>query len=423
MHLTAPGRAATQFHMAPTPAAHTPPPLGPHTSWRAFAGRGLTSQVLCLAIALLIWLLSQNHGGFATVWIYSAAIGTCCWFFIDGSRVLLVALLEGRRLAHAGPPMTRPRWPGALWMLACIGVGTLAGYSLGSSIGDKLTGNHTPGLLQNTGMVVLTLLAAAGATWHFYSQERLHREQAAAESARRLATENQLRLLQSQLEPHMLFNTLANLRVLITLDPPRAQAMLDRLIGFLRATLNASRQDLHPLSAEFDRLADYLALMAVRMGPRLAVTLDLPAMLRDLAVPPLLLQPLVENAIQHGLEPQVEGGRLTVRASTQQDQLVLSVHDDGMGLTTSGPSQGQRPFTADGQAAAPALGGYGTQHVRQRLAAMYGPAAQFTLVPAAGGGTLAELRLPLHAGLEAPSAALTPTIATPNQPVPGQPQT
>ena len=89
-------------------------------------------------------------------------------------------------------------------------------------------------------------------------------------AAERSAAEAQLKLLQSQLEPHMLFNTLANLRVLIGTDPARAQAMLDRLIAFLRATLTASRSGSHALADEFDRLGDYLALMAVRMGPRLA---------------------------------------------------------------------------------------------------------------------------------------------------------
>ena len=115
----------------------------------------------------------------------------------------------------------------------------------------------------------------------------------------------------------MLFNTLANLRALIGVDPPAAQHMLDRLNAYLRATLNASRATQHPLSAEFARLADYLELMALRMGPRLQVTLDLPDALADVPVPPLLLQPLVENAIQHGLEPRVQGGALTVRAWRQ----------------------------------------------------------------------------------------------------------
>ena len=130
----------------------------------------------------------------------------------------------------------------------------------------------------------------------------------------------------------MLFNTLANLRVLIGLDAPRAQAMLDHLNAYLRATLGASRAPWHPLSAEFDRLADYLALMAVRMGPRLQVVLDLPDELRRLPLPPLLLQPLVENAIKHGLEPKVAGGRIEVGARRDGDMLELSVRDSGVGI-------------------------------------------------------------------------------------------
>ena len=90
--------------------------------------------------------------------------------------------------------------------------------------------------------------------------------------------------------------------------------MLDRLIAYLRATLAASRATTHPLQAEFDRLRDYLELMAVRMGPRLRYTLDLPPELATQPVPTLLLQPLVENGIRHGLEPKVDGGSITVRA-------------------------------------------------------------------------------------------------------------
>jgi sensor histidine kinase YesM len=186
----------------------------------------------------------------------------------------------------------------------------------------------------------------------------------------------------------MLFNTLANLRVLITLDPPRAQAMLDRLIGYLRATLGASRSDTHPLSVEFALLDDYLALMALRMGARLQVQLDLPESLRALPVPPLLLQPLVENSIRHGLEPKVAGGRVEVRAAAQGDRLLLTVRDTGVGLAASlAPADGG---ALDGS-------GYGTGHVAERLDALYGARARFTLRPADDreGGTLAEVNLPL----------------------------
>ena len=191
----------------------------------------------------------------------------------------------------------------------------------------------------------------------------------------------------------MLFNTLANLRVLVTLDPPRAQAMLDHLIRYLRATLGASHATLHPLATEFALLGDYLALMALRMGPRLQVQLDLPDALRQHPVPPLLLQPLVENSIRHGLEPQVAGGRITVQASLQAGQLLLAVRDTGVGL-----AEAAAPLPATTPPATPADGShYGTRHVADRLATLYGQRASFQLRPApdADGGTLAEVRLPL----------------------------
>jgi LytS/YehU family sensor histidine kinase len=187
-------------------------------------------------------------------------------------------------------------------------------------------------------------------------------------------------LLQSQLEPHMLFNTLANLRVLIGIDPPRAQAMLDRLIAFLRATLSASRSTLHPLATEFERIGDYLALMGVRMGPRLQTRLSLPDELGAVGVPPLLLQPLVENSIKHGLEPQVAGGRIEVDARRDGDMLVLSVLDSGVGLGSAAPSGDSR---------------FGLAQVRERLHTLYGSRASLELQDAAGGGTRARIRLPL----------------------------
>ena len=367
---------------APSPQAESGP-------WAGFARRGLRNQVVCAVIAVLIWTMNTGtRGNLLTAWIYSTAIGSLCWLFIDGGRLLLARWLPGRQTM---PAQHRARWPGPLWMAACIVAGSTLGYTLGTAIGDAITGFSTPGLLKNSTALVISLIAAVAATWYFMATEKLNLAEAATETARREATESQLMLLQSQLEPHMLFNTLANLRVLITLDPPRAQAMLDRLISYLRATLGASRVGLHPLADEFDRLADYLALMALRMGPRLQVLLDLPADLRSLQVPPLLLQPLVENCIRHGLEPKIEGGRIEVRAERRGEQLLLTVRDTGVGLDQAGtrPQHGGDP-------AAPAHSHYGTRHVAERLATLYGARALFRLLPAddAEGGTLAEVSLP-----------------------------
>jgi LytS/YehU family sensor histidine kinase len=169
--------------------------------------------------------------------------------------------------------------------------------------------------------------------------------------------------------------------VLIGVDPPRAQAMLDRLIAFLRATLDASRTGSHPLAAEIERVGDYLALMQVRMGKRLAYGFEVPDALRTLAVPPLLLQPLVENAIRHGLEPQVDGGRIDIVARRDGDLLVLAVRDSGIGLQALPSTDGTR---------------FGTAQVRERLAALYGARGAFTLEPLPHGGTEARITIPLQ---------------------------
>jgi signal transduction histidine kinase len=349
---------------------------------RSFLHRAAVNQLICLAVGLSLWLL-MGRRSFWVSYGYSFLIGNLCWLLIDGGRLLAGRLLH----RHTGTPS---EWPGWRWMTPIALLGAVVGYGIGGTLGDALFQLESPSVFKDRAALVITLLIGTAATYFWYSRQMLRVRHAEAEAARRQAAETQLRLLQSQLEPHMLFNTLANLRVLIGLDPARAQEMLDRLIGFLRSTLGASRATLHPLQAEFDRTADYLALMAVRMGARLSVELDLPPELAALPVPPLLLQPVVENAIQHGLEPKVAGGRIVVRARRQADRLVLTVRDTGLGLPPApGPAEPGH--------------GFGTQQVRERLATLYGDAASFTLVPASGedGGTLATLALPL--GVPAPA--------------------
>ena len=396
-------RAADQARSSTHSSTHSSAGATTATSpWAGFARRGLRNQLVCAAVALVLWLITTGQrGNLFTAWVYSACIGTLCWFFIDGGRLMVAARLAGRQ--HL-PLSTRLRWPGPGWMLACVLVGTALGYTLGTALGDVVTGFNTPTLLNNRPAIAISMVVAVAATWYFYATERLRTEQAATDAARRAATESQLMLLQSQLEPHMLFNTLANLRVLITLDPARAQTMLDHLISYLRATLGASRSGLHPLSAEFARLADYLALMAVRMGPRLQVQLHLPDTLRDLPVPPLLLQPLVENSIRHGLEPHVAGGRIEIRAAQQGSRLLLTVRDTGVGLVHGAPAAPQAGTGNGAGNNGNSTSHYGTRHVTERLATLYGQRAHFRLALAddGEGGTLAEVSLPMPDARPAP---------------------
>jgi signal transduction histidine kinase len=343
--------------------------------------RGLKSLAIGALVSVFPAVVFDQ--AFVPTLAYTLSITLGCWFFIDGGRVVASRWLN-RHLPPAAPGVRE--WPGWPVMSAVLLIGTLLGIGLGSALGDVLTGRDVPRFVfdhprQAIVLLVVSLIPGIAVTYYFYSRGRLAATEARAQQAQREAAENQLRLLESQLEPHMLFNTLANLRVLIGTDPPRAQAMLDQLIAFLRATLNASRVGRHALSAEFSRLADYLALMQVRMGARLQMRLDLPEALATTVVPPLLLQPLVENAVRHGLEPKVEGGRIEVRAAHDATHLVLTVRDTGVGLAAP---------TGDGTR-------FGLQQVRDRVATLYGAEASLTLTGAgdAEGGTLATVRLPI----------------------------
>ncbi len=349
---------------------------------------GLITAVFCCLIAAALSISSGRS--WANHMVYSMAIGLISWLCIDGGRLLM----SGHR---------EVLWPHGTQSIALIGFGVTAGFLLGNLIGDAWSGAPLLDFLDYRGhklatTLTITLVATAGACFFFYSLGKSKHLQGQIERARRDATEARLKLLETQLEPHMLFNTLANLRVLITLDPPRAVAMLDRLNSYLRVTLSGSRTLAHPLGAEFDRLADYLELMSVRMGDRLRYALELPAELREVPVPPLLLQPLVENSIRHGLEPKVEGGEIAVRARREGDLLVIELSDTGIGLDAASPSTSR-----DG-------GGFGLEQVRERLTTVYGPRATLTLAPGEQTGTRATLRFPLQASStgDAPAASPTP---------------
>ncbi len=342
--------------------------------------------LLCAGIALL--LTAFRGRGLANHLVFSYSIGIACVLLTHGTRLALAALSDLARRLRGLPASVAGFDSGWRGIVPATLVAVGLGMPLGMAVAGRILGiDSSPALdwRQADGRVTLTLtlLGTGFSVFAISALEKLGRARAAEQAAQRLAAENQLRLLQSQLEPHMLFNTLANLRVLIGMDPARAQAMLDRLIAFLRSTLDASRAAAHPLAAEFERTADYLALMGVRMGPRLAVQLVLPEPLRALPVPPLLLQPLVENAIQHGLEPQVEGGRIEVAARAESGELVLTVRDTGAGL-----GAGDRDASVGGSH-------FGLVQVRERLATLHGSRAALTLAPASGGGTLATIRMPL----------------------------
>ncbi|HRK39382.1 MAG TPA: histidine kinase [Burkholderiaceae bacterium] len=345
-------------------------------------GLGITLAVNALIAVILWWL---GTGPLDEQMVYSQGIGLSIWALING----------GAR------GLSRPTDPGGFpvgWRaVLLVPGGVLLGVAMGTTVGGWYAG-HTQNLMVTHSprmawtLLGMSLIVGSAMTLYFYLAGKSTYLQSELERTQRQTAEAQLKLLESQLEPHMLFNTLANLRVLISIDPPRAQTMLDHLIAYLRATLAASRHTTgggnHTLATEFDRLNDYLALMAIRMGPRLRVTLDLPDDLRHHPIPPLLLQPLVENAIQHGLEPQVAGGHILVRANQtdtpQGPALRLEVTDDGAGTAATLPSVTSTPAQTTG---------FGTTQVRERLATAYGDRATFDLIAFEPNGTSAVVHI------------------------------
>jgi two-component system, LytTR family, sensor kinase len=207
--------------------------------------------------------------------------------------------------------------------------------------------------------------------------QRSHQRQQLLLVERSLA-EFRLQALSLELQPHFLFNTLNAIASLSREDPARAERMVLRLSDLLRMTLDSGTNGAVPLQRELEHLDLYLDLQEMRFGPRLTVVRDFDPGTLGAKVPGLLLQPLVENALTHGIGPRAGPGRLELTSRREGETLVLRVRDDGVGLP---PEAERRERT-----------GVGT--TRARLAAMFGSAQAFTLRPAPGGGTLAEVRIP-----------------------------
>ena len=188
--------------------------------------------------------------------------------------------------------------------------------------------------------------------------------------------ETQLQLLQAQIEPHFLFNSLSNVISLIEHDPARARLMLESLTRYLRSSLSRSHDKDGALRDELDLIENYLKIIQIRMGGRLQYRIEVDEALRARPFPIMLLQPLVENAILHGLEPKAEGGEIVIQARLEEDALHIRVSDNGVGLPAGD------------------LKGFGLMNVRQRLHSLFGAAARLKLENNPPQGVCASVVIP-----------------------------
>lgn len=231
--------------------------------------------------------------------------------------------------------------------------------------------------------VFMFAVLVAGIHAHAYAK-RYQEEALRASELKSQLVRSQLEALKMQLQPHFLFNTLHAISALMYQDVEAADRMIARLSGLLRASLQSAPRQEVPLREELEFLQGYLEIEQVRLGERLTVNMAIEDECLDATVPNLILQPLVENAIRHGIAPRVQPGHLAVDARRSGDDLEIMIQDDGLGLSRSAFKEG-----------------VGLSNVRSRMERLYGPAHRFELRDGESGGLTVTLTLPfkLHEGM------------------------
>ncbi|GJI99306.1 hypothetical protein RugamoR57_60240 [Duganella caerulea] len=251
---------------------------------------------------------------------------------------------------------------------------------------QKVTRYHRQASTWFKSFVSLLVLALFGTKALMGGKKRAEAETLTAnaaverESMQRQLSEAKMQMMQAQVEPHFLFNTLASVEHLIETDPPRASAMQRSLIKYLRAVLPQMRDNalITNLGREADMVVAYLNLLKMRMEERLTVDFDIPDGLRTAAFPPMMLQSMVENAIKHGLEAKPEGGTLKVRADVAHNKLRVIVTDNGLGFGAV-PSDGT---------------GLGLMTIRERLKLLHGDQGQLLIAANSPSGVIATIEVP-----------------------------
>ena len=272
----------------------------------------------------------------------------------------------------------------AFIVIAGIAGGTLIGLHLGPFVLRQFFPVVVKGpeksLLQ---AIVLCIAFGSVISYFFYTKSRLSvsREVIQQERIKRLSSEKEaleakLRLLQAQIEPHFLFNTLSNVLSLIDRDPVKGKSMLTDLIRYLRTSLSRTLPERTTLDQEIAIIRAYLNIQKIRMGERLHFTIEVPDTARLRPFPPMLLQPLVENALKHGLEPQMDGGEIIIKAVEEDNLLRIEVMDTGPGFSSFQKT------------------GVGIANIRERIQLLYGEKGRLILEENEPHGIRAVIEVP-----------------------------
>ncbi len=350
-------------------------PSGP--AWLQVVWTVVFNTAIAVVLTLIAWAFVRLADPLKTLmwnFVIAQSIGLTVHALYEAGGYLL-----GRERIEAFSTRSR-----VLFFAGIPIVGCLIGYWIGLT----LLGVDVGRIVQGAPRVVVAIVTVSivfSTFWYRYiagktrlarAEAENERERAKAVELQRQALDAQLRSLQAQIEPHFLFNTLANVVSLIDTAPDKARLMLERMIELLRASLAASRSERTTLGQETALIAAYLDILRIRMGERLSYSIDVPAELLNVSIPPLSLQPLVENSIKHGLEPKLEGGSVRLSARATDGALQLDVEDDGLGFS---PRAGS---------------GVGLTNLRERMTSLYGAKARL-VVEELARGTRVRMTIPL----------------------------
>ena len=364
-------------------------------TWRRFG-------IFCLV--LVVFALSRPSvrnavlPGSSAAAIAAAVASAYVLTWLKFTPVLLAVVAVANRGPGAG-------WRQVAWLGAAIVIGSTVGVALAALAWPLVLPDvqipkiiaQSPHIVTQAlrwfglGMTDAALSAMATAFGYYLKRSAdaaaaLQRQEQDREESQRENAEARLQLLQAQIEPHFLFNTLASMRRLYETDPAAGKAMLHHLSRYLTASLPALRDARSTVGRELALATAYLNVQQIRMGSRLAVDVDVPPHLAGIAMPPMMLATLVENAIIHGLGPLPEGGCIRISARIEGELLRVEVFDNGRGL-------------ADDWGV-----GVGLANIRARLRSQFGDAAQLHLVARGEGGVTASIDLPLDSNAQALAA-------------------
>ena len=353
----------------------------PCSPWRDLLYTGIWNTLLALIMVALGLVFTHKTTTLWQSFYPTLVVANCIGYLTHGT-------LKGANWLLGGWPSRARGAARVIYYVAMVSLCVMAGMLIGTGLVRGV--NPLSFFERSAALAPLLSFAILVAVFMFAvfvnGERRVVTETLAARQSEQLASaaqllaEARLNALQAQIEPHFLYNTLANVVGLIDTQPAQARHMLERFIDYLRASLAASRAGSGTVGAELDMIAAYLDVLAVRMGPRLRYRFEVAEGCRDILIAPMLIQPVIENAVSHGLEPKVDGGEICVRAFVQGAQLCIEVSDTGAGLSGAAPKPG---------------GGVGLSNLRARLRSLYDGQAQVQLLENQPCGITVRLMLPM----------------------------